>query len=102
MLTVVTGPPGSGKTTYVQSHAKPGDIVIDFDLMAEAMGSPVGHGHSPAIVRVTLGAWRVAVDEAIYCHRIGACAWIVDTYPPKARRQKYHIAGAKILEIRRG
>jgi predicted kinase len=31
MLTVVTGPPCAGKTTYVRNNAKPGDIIIDFD-----------------------------------------------------------------------
>ena len=41
MLTVVTGLPGAGKAAYVAEHKDPGDIVIDFDLIAEAIGSPV-------------------------------------------------------------
>lgn len=34
---VVCGPPGSGKTTYVNEHRKPGDFVWDFDVMREAV-----------------------------------------------------------------
>lgn len=30
-LTIVCGPPASGKTTYVQNHADPADLVIDLD-----------------------------------------------------------------------
>lgn len=35
--TVVTGPPGSGKTTYVQRHRKAGDLVWDWDCVAKEM-----------------------------------------------------------------
>jgi hypothetical protein len=30
---VITGPPGSGKTTWVEKRARPGDIVFDLDLI---------------------------------------------------------------------
>jgi hypothetical protein len=30
-LTIVCGPPASGKTTYVKDHAAPADLVIDLD-----------------------------------------------------------------------
>jgi len=33
-LTVVCGPPGSGKSTYVRQHAGPGDRIICFDQLA--------------------------------------------------------------------
>ena len=35
--TVVTGPPGSGKTTYVNARRKPGDLVWDWDYVAREM-----------------------------------------------------------------
>lgn len=37
---VVTGPPCSGKSTYVDEHANRGDLVIDLDRIAYAVGYP--------------------------------------------------------------
>lgn len=44
-LTIVYGPPGSGKSTYVAQQANPGDLVIDLDeIIAEQTGKPLYHG----------------------------------------------------------
>lgn len=99
MLTVITGAPGSGKSTYVKRHAQPGDIVIDFDLLARAFGSPVTHGHSHAVTRVTLAAWQVAIHEAISQHFHGASVWIVDSRPSLYRHRRYEIAGAHFVAM---
>jgi hypothetical protein len=43
-LTIVCGPPASGKSFYVRQHASPSDLVIDLDLIvAELLGQPVSH-----------------------------------------------------------
>ena len=43
-LTIVCGPAGSGKSTWVERQAKPGDVVIDLDAIAhELTGEPM-HG----------------------------------------------------------
>lgn len=40
-LTIVCGPPGSGKTTFVEDRAHPGDVVIDLDeICARLSGRP--------------------------------------------------------------
>ena len=42
-VVLITGPPGGGKTTYADTHAQPGDVVIDLDRCIEqATGT---HGH---------------------------------------------------------
>lgn len=44
-LTIVFGPPGSGKSTYVSQHASARDIVIDLDaIKAELSGLPMYEG----------------------------------------------------------
>lgn len=41
-LTVVCGPSGTGKSTYIQERAKPGDVIVDFDqLFAALSGLPL-------------------------------------------------------------
>jgi hypothetical protein len=98
VLTVVTGPPCSGKTTYVRTHAKPGDIVIDFDAMAQAFGSPTPHDHSPETRHVTMMARRAAIDAAITVSD-RADVWIVDCNITAARMRGYQTAGANIVAL---
>lgn len=100
MLTVVTGPPCSGKTTYVREHARDGDIIIDFDNLAEALGSKVRHGHSMAHQQVTIAARRAAIDTAIRWHLKGTTVWIVDCKVSPKRARMYEDVGAEIVTMR--
>jgi broad-specificity NMP kinase len=99
MLTIITGPPCSGKTTYARTHARPGDIVVDFDALAQALGSPVSHGHDHHLWKVAIEARTAAVRAAIQQHRQGATAWIVDSRPTEAAREAYRKAGGRIVDL---
>lgn len=99
MLTVITGPPCAGKSTYATQHAKPGDVVIDFDRIAQALGSAVTHGHDQHIWKVTIEARETAITTAVRCHHRGARVWIVDSKPPPSRRSWYATAGARFEEL---
>lgn len=65
MLYVITGPPAAGKTTWVGQHAQPGDIVIDYDHIAQTLGSPEHYDHPAHIKTVALAARRAAIDAAL-------------------------------------
>jgi hypothetical protein len=98
MLTVVTGPPCSGKSTYVRAHAVPGDIVIDFDAIAQAFGSPVPHDHHAQVRHVTIAARRAAIEAALtVCHRVDV--WIVDCNISPERMAGYKRAGATFVGL---
>jgi hypothetical protein len=100
VLTVITGPPCSGKTSYLRQHAQPGDIVIDFDVLAQALGSPDTHEHPDPIRYVTTVARRAAVDAAVRQHVTkGAVVWIVDSSPGERRTQLYEDAGAEWVTL---
>jgi hypothetical protein len=99
MLRVITGPPCSGKTTYVRNHAQPGDIVIDFDTLAQALGSPVSHDHDPHVRNITIAMRRTAIDAAIKAHHSGATVWIVDCNITTWRVTLYTQAKAEIIVI---
>jgi len=98
VLTVVMGAPCSGKSTYVREHAMPGDIVIDFDVLAQALGSPVPHDHNEEIRMVTIDMRRTAIASAIQAHLRGHTVWVVDINP-ELRMAAYRRAGARFVTM---
>ena len=65
MFTVVTGPPCGGKSTHVREHAKPGDLIVDLDLIALALShnQTRTHEHTEEASHLAIGAkfgliWR--------------------------------------------
>lgn len=99
MLTVVTGPPCSGKSTYARQSHKPGDILIDFDLIAQALGSPAPHDHPDHVRWVARAARRAAIEAAIVQHHRGATVWIVQTTIGRSDAQRYASANAEIVTL---
>lgn len=96
-VTVVTGPPAAGKTTYVREHARPGDVVIDFDAIAVALQTPGAptHDHADAIRSPAAAARRAAIAAATG-PRGRAPVWIIETMPtPRQladyRRRKWRV-----------
>lgn len=86
-VTLVTGPPCSGKTTYVHRHAHPADTVLCLDELARAAGSARRHQHEPH-------HWDAAQVEyeqrlADLAHHDGT-AWVVATAADPDERQ--HLA----------
>jgi hypothetical protein len=74
---VVIGPPCAGKTTYVATHATPGDLIVDFDLIAQALGSGRTHEHDPQFMAVAQASRQSAVAAAL---GTAARVWVVLTY----------------------
>lgn len=35
---LISGPPAAGKSTYIEANAKPGDTIIDFDILRKRVG----------------------------------------------------------------
>lgn len=99
MLIVVCGPPCSGKSSYIRTHARAGDIIIDYDALAQALGSPVSHSHPTHIRTVTLAARRAALFAAIEAHHHGATVWVVDANPGERRLAQFHAAAARIVTM---
>lgn len=78
-ITLVWGPPAAGKSTYVQHHAQPGDIIVDFDLIAQSLGSPDTHNHPPAIIKATIKARNTLIENLRRGQLNTPQAWIVSS-----------------------
>lgn len=99
-LTVVTGPPAAGKTTYVNTHARPGDIVIDYDRLAEALTTPGAstHEHGRLLKRVAYKARHAAIQEALLlADRVDV--WVIHTNPKPEAIASYQDVNATIIPI---
>ena len=77
-VVLVTGPPCSGKSTYVSEHAQHGDVVIDYDALAVALGSRHSHDHPEVLRPVVLAAWLAALSAAETSVRR---VWVIRGFP---------------------
>lgn len=95
MIHIVSGPPCAGKSTYVREHKQPGDVVIDYGLLAEAIGDDhwdVKHPHVVHDMR------RAAIDRILE-DADEMDAWIIDTDPTSASRSRYAEASADMVAL---
>lgn len=74
-VTLVCGPPCAGKTTWVDSVAQPGDLVLDRDLIARELGSSNKWRHTSRYVDLSEQAmqermWTLATLEDVSAYVI--------------------------------
>lgn len=71
MIRLITGPPASGKSTYVRDNAKPEDAIIDLDLL---------DGDS---------VLRAALEESLHLRGSQRDVWVTRTLPDTADRNGF-------------
>ena len=102
MITVVTGAPCSGKSTFVTENAKSGDLIIDMDRLALALTTAdiESHAYSPEVRIVARSAREGAVRGALRIASVArANVWIVHTRPNAVDLRKYRLASARLVVI---
>jgi len=87
-VTLVCGPPASGKSTYVEQNKGPSDIVIDLDVIASGLARTTLHGWNAKWIGPSVRArndmiGRLSKPQACKHSR----AWLVVGEPDAAMRQ---------------
>lgn len=95
-IRVVTGPPCAGKSTYVQENRKDKDVVVDYDLIAQALGNTKPHDSEGAIRTCALSA-RARVTDLCVEHDFDS--WIIRTELDADDREMFSLAGAEFVEL---
>lgn len=94
-ITVVVGPPCAGKSTYIAEQRQAEDVVVDFDRMAQALGSTRAHAAPDAIRQVAFAARKAAIAKVL--SGIDTDGWIIHTNPWPGQLDLYHSAGAELV-----
>lgn len=100
MLIVVTGPPAAGKSSWIQAHARPRDVVIDLDLITRALSGPGAPtwNQDPVQLRVAHRARYAAIDEAIQV-RDQVDVYLIHTMPSRKALARYQGLDARIVAV---
>ena len=75
MITVVMGPSCSGKSTFVEQNKQLGDVVVDWDLISQAIGSDNPHDAPEDVKQVTFAARSAAIARVF--DGVEKDAWII-------------------------
>ncbi|WEV72144.1 HK97 family phage prohead protease [Bifidobacterium sp. ESL0790] len=96
-ITVVTGPPAAGKTTYIAEHKHDGDVVVDFDALAKALGQTAEHSVDGVPASLARTARDNVIDDLL--KGVDTDSWIIQTWMNPSRSNAYEQAKAEIVTV---
>lgn len=96
VMNVIVGPPCAGKSTYARAHAEPGEVVVDYDALAMALGAETSHGTSGDVRSAAFEA-RDAVIEFLLTRGTTGDSWVIHTSPSSEKVDRYESAGARFV-----
>lgn len=96
MIHVVLGPPCAGKSTYIREHSKSGDVLVDYDVIAQALGEKEKHGATGAIKEAAYKSRNAAINYLLENDGEG---WIIHSSPSEWQMKRYEEAGADIIRL---
>ena len=97
-VTVVAGPPGAGKTTWVRERAAWGDLVVDFDALYTAL-SGLAVYDKPVELMPFVASARDAVLERLSVPSQVKRAWVIQGAAKRADRDRYRQRGAQVVTL---
>ncbi|VXB75436.1 head maturation protease, ClpP-related [Pseudoclavibacter sp. 8L] len=89
--TVIVGPPCAGKSTYAWATRDATELVVDYDRVAQALGSSTAHAATGAIREAAFAAREAAIGVAL---NTSQGSWVLHTSPSAEQISAYEEAGA--------
>jgi len=93
MTTLVCGPVGSGKTTYVKEHMKRGDVVLDLDYIWQSFTLLPMYDKPEELLDLMLLIKGFVVTQFVNDKfsgkESGIDLWVIECAPQKNQRRKY-------------
>jgi 5-methylcytosine-specific restriction protein A len=99
-VTMVCGPPGAGKSTYVRQHATADDLIIDLDrIIAAIAGVPEHHTTDRRWLPLALEA-RNDLLRSLSSDTTHKAAWFIVSVPDPAQRDTWaRRLGAQVVVL---
>ena len=97
---LIYGPPMSGKNTYVEQRAWPGDLIIDMDNIYQAITGLPRYDKPDTLYQNAAAVQSLLIDHVKT--RMGRWdnAWIIGGYPDRYKRDRVaEQTGAEIIRI---
>ena len=99
LVTLVCGAPCAGKNTYVEANARPGDLVVDFDAIMDALGG-AGEHDQPEVLKPFVVDARDAILARLWAgqHEVSR-AWVILSAPTERERHLFRVQGCRIVML---
>lgn len=98
MIYLVTGLPGSGKTTYVKEHMKDNDCVYDFDYLCAAFSYCDIHGERNRNIKEMVNDLLLPLIQNYESYGINDL-YIIRTTPSETELKELAILGVQLVFI---
>ena len=85
---IVFGPPLSGKKTYVKEHMNRGDLVIDMDLLYQAVSMLPSYDKPDNLFPNVIAVHNLLIDNIRTRYGKWNSAWVIGGYQDKYKREK--------------
>ena len=96
---LICGPPGAGKSTYMEKIRNPGDLIIDLDALYSALGHTTVHDNNQRLLPYVLAARDAIIETLANTYEYGTVIIIACAPDLKTRRRIREQLHAKVIML---